>query len=54
MFLLAYQHRGLTVILLVPVSSVSGDEGISMLKQQIIENVRACSSNVLRIVIFPP
>ncbi|XP_042031232.1 vacuolar fusion protein CCZ1 homolog B-like isoform X1 [Salvia splendens] len=38
MFLLAYQHRGLTVILLVPVSSVSGDQGISMLKQQIIEN----------------
>ncbi|KAL1558289.1 Vacuolar fusion protein CCZ1 B, variant 2 [Salvia divinorum] len=34
----AYQHRGLTVILLVPVSSVSGDQGISMLKQQIIEN----------------
>lgn len=39
MFLLAYQHRGLTVILLVPVSSVSGDQGIAMLKQQILENV---------------
>ncbi|XP_057783788.1 vacuolar fusion protein CCZ1 homolog B-like isoform X2 [Salvia miltiorrhiza] len=38
MFLLAYQHRGLTVILLVPVSSVSGDQGIAVLKQQIIEN----------------
>lgn len=39
MFLLAYQHRGLTVILLVPVSSVSGEQGIAMLKQQILENV---------------
>ncbi|KAH6760164.1 vacuolar fusion CCZ1-like protein [Perilla frutescens var. hirtella] len=38
MFLLAYQHRGLTVILLVPVSSISGEQGIAMLKQQIIEN----------------
>lgn len=38
MFLLAYQHRGLTVILLVPVSSVSGEQGIAMLKQQILEN----------------
>lgn len=52
MFLLAYQHRGLTVMLLVPVSSVSGDQGISILKQQIIENVRVCPSNVLRIVFF--
>lgn len=39
MFLLAYQLRGLTVILLIPVSSVSGEQGIAMLKQQILENV---------------
>lgn len=39
MYILAYQHRGLTVILLIPVSSVSGEQGIAMLKQQILENV---------------
>ncbi|KAL8472103.1 hypothetical protein ACS0TY_028721 [Phlomoides rotata] len=38
MYILAYQHRGLTVILLIPVSSVSGEQGIAMLKQQILEN----------------
>ncbi|KAL6575973.1 hypothetical protein OROHE_000444 [Orobanche hederae] len=38
MYLLAYQHRGLTMILLIPVSSVSGEQGIAMVKQQIIEN----------------
>lgn len=39
MYILAYQHRGLTVILLIPVSSVSGEQGIAMVKQQILENV---------------
>lgn len=38
-YLLAYQHRGLTVIILIPVSSVNEQE-IVMVKQQIIENVR--------------
>ncbi|GFP97216.1 vacuolar fusion protein ccz1 homolog [Phtheirospermum japonicum] len=38
MYLLAYQHRGLTVILLIPVSSVNGEQGIAMVKQQILEN----------------
>ncbi|KAL6552166.1 Vacuolar fusion protein CCZ1 A [Orobanche gracilis] len=38
MYLLAYQHRGLTMILLIPVSSVNGEQGITMVKQQIIEN----------------
>lgn len=38
MYILAYQHRGLTVILLIPVSSVSGEQGIATLKQQILEN----------------
>lgn len=39
MYILAYQHRGLTVILLIPVSSVSGEQGIATVKQQILENV---------------
>ncbi|KAL0448746.1 UNVERIFIED_CONTAM: Vacuolar fusion protein CCZ1A, partial [Sesamum latifolium] len=39
MYLLAYQHRGLTMILLIPVSSVNGEQGIAMVKQQILENV---------------
>ncbi|KAL0344401.1 UNVERIFIED_CONTAM: Vacuolar fusion protein CCZ1B [Sesamum angustifolium] len=37
MYLLAYQHRGLTMILLIPVSSVNGEQGIAMVKQQILE-----------------
>lgn len=40
MFLLIYQHRSMTVILLVPVSSLSnGEKDLPMLKQQVIENV---------------
>lgn len=38
MYLLPYQHRGLTIILLIPVSSVDGEQGIALLKWQIIEN----------------
>ncbi|KAL0286952.1 UNVERIFIED_CONTAM: Vacuolar fusion protein CCZ1B, partial [Sesamum radiatum] len=38
MYLLAYQHRGLTMILLIPVSSVNGEQGIAIVKQQILEN----------------
>ncbi|KAL3510395.1 hypothetical protein ACH5RR_029796 [Cinchona calisaya] len=39
MYLCAYQHRNLTLIFLVPVTSiVSEEQGISFMKQQIIEN----------------
>ncbi|KAI3462062.1 hypothetical protein Pfo_018725 [Paulownia fortunei] len=37
MYLLPYQHRGLTVILLIPPSSVNGEQGIALVKQQILE-----------------
>lgn len=40
MYVLPYQHRGLTVILLVPVSCVSGEQEIAMVKQEVLENVR--------------
>ncbi|KAL2485036.1 Protein of unknown function (DUF1712) [Abeliophyllum distichum] len=39
MYLCAYQLRSLTVILLIPASSViNGEQGIAMVKQQILEN----------------
>ncbi|CAA6664771.1 unnamed protein product [Spirodela intermedia] len=39
MFLLIYQHRSMTVVLLVPVNSLSnGEKDLPMLKQQVIEN----------------
>ncbi|PIM98917.1 putative myrosinase precursor [Handroanthus impetiginosus] len=38
MYLLPYQRRGLTVVLLIPVSSVNGEQGIASVKQQILEN----------------
>ncbi|KAI4357486.1 hypothetical protein L6164_001433 [Bauhinia variegata] len=39
MYLCAYQHRSLTLILLVPVSSIlTGEQGVSMVKRQVIEN----------------
>ncbi|CAA3026100.1 Hypothetical predicted protein [Olea europaea subsp. europaea] len=39
MYLCAYQLRSLTVILLIPVSSVlDGEQGIAMVKRQILEN----------------
>ncbi|KAK6921607.1 CCZ1/INTU/HSP4, first Longin domain [Dillenia turbinata] len=38
-YLCAYQHRNLTIILLVPVNSiVNGEQGMSLLKQQVLEN----------------
>ncbi|XP_073154734.1 vacuolar fusion protein CCZ1 homolog B-like isoform X2 [Henckelia pumila] len=38
MYLIPYQHRGLTVILLIPVSSVvNGEQGMALVKQQIAE-----------------
>lgn len=40
MYLCAYQHKSLTIILLIPVTSMlNGEEGISMLKQLLLENV---------------
>lgn len=42
MYLCAYQHKSLTIILLIPVTSMlNGEEGISMLKQLLLENVSA-------------
>ncbi|KAG8373361.1 hypothetical protein BUALT_Bualt11G0016200 [Buddleja alternifolia] len=38
MYIFPYQHRGLTVILLIPVSSINGEQGIALVKQQILEN----------------
>ncbi|XP_076960159.1 vacuolar fusion protein CCZ1 homolog B-like [Bidens hawaiensis] len=39
MYLCAYQYKSLTIIMLIPVTSMlNGEEGISMLKQQLIEN----------------
>lgn len=42
MYILAFQHKSLTVILLIPlVSIVDGEQGISMVKQQVLENASA-------------
>ncbi|CAI0432057.1 unnamed protein product [Linum tenue] len=39
MYLCAYQHKSLTIILLVPVSSIlNGEQGLSLVKQQVLEN----------------
>ena len=40
MYLCVYQHKSLTLILLFPISSIlNGEQGISVVKQQIVENV---------------
>lgn len=40
MYILAYQHKSLTVMLLIPlVSIMDGEQGISLVKQQVLENV---------------
>jgi hypothetical protein len=40
MYLCAYQYRSLTLILLVPVVSIlNGEQGVSLLKQHVLENV---------------
>lgn len=40
MYLCAYQHRSLTLMLLIPVSSIpNGEQGVSAVKQQVLENV---------------
>ncbi|KAA8529797.1 hypothetical protein F0562_034346 [Nyssa sinensis] len=39
MYLCAYQHRSLTLVLLVPVaSSLNGEQGVQLVKQQVLEN----------------
>lgn len=39
MYLCAYQHRSLTLMLLIPVSSIpNGEQGVSAVKQQVLEN----------------
>ncbi|XP_041014903.1 vacuolar fusion protein CCZ1 homolog B-like isoform X1 [Juglans microcarpa x Juglans regia] len=38
MYLSAYQYRSLTLILLVPVASLNGEQGVSLVKQQVHEN----------------
>ncbi|KAB5544887.1 hypothetical protein DKX38_012999 [Salix brachista] len=41
MYLCAYQYKSLTLILLVPLSSIlNGEQGVSLVKQQVLENVR--------------
>lgn len=41
MYLCVYQHKSLTIILLIPVTSsiLNGEQGVSMVKQQVLENV---------------
>lgn len=40
MYLCPYQYRSLTLILLVPVSSIlNGEQSLSLVKQQVLENV---------------
>ncbi|KAA8532456.1 hypothetical protein F0562_032489 [Nyssa sinensis] len=39
MHLCAYQHRNLTLVLLIPVTSIlNGEQGVSLVKQQLLEN----------------
>ncbi|KAE8667698.1 F23A5.27 isoform 2 [Hibiscus syriacus] len=39
MYLCAYQYKSLTLILLIPLSSIlNGDQGVSIVKQQLLEN----------------
>lgn len=47
MYLCTYQHKSLTIILLIPVTSMlNGEEGISVLKQQLLENA---SSKIFKV-----
>ena len=46
MYLCAYQYKSLTLILLVPLSSIlNGEQGVSLVKQQVLENVSDYLSN---------
>lgn len=43
MYLCPYQYKGLTIILLISVSSIlNGEEGVSAAKQAVLENVSYC------------
>lgn len=47
MYLCVYQHKSLTSILLIPATSISnGEQGISIVKQQILENASTKISKV--------
>nr|XP_016497745.1 PREDICTED: vacuolar fusion protein CCZ1 homolog isoform X1 [Nicotiana tabacum] len=47
MYLCAFQHRSLTIILFIPVTSVhNGEQGLSVVKQQILENASPKISKV--------
>ncbi|KAF5750085.1 F23A5.27 isoform 5 [Tripterygium wilfordii] len=47
MYLCVYQYRSLTILILIPVSSLfNGDQGLSVLKQQALENA---SSKMLKV-----
>jgi hypothetical protein len=40
MYLCIYQHKSLTILLLIPASSlINGEEGIAHVKKQMLENV---------------
>ena len=44
MYLCVYQHRSLTLMLLIPVSSIpNGEQGVSAVRQQVVENVSLLS-----------
>lgn len=44
-YLCVYQHRNLTVILLIPVCSmINGEQGLSLVKKQLLENVSILSA----------
>ncbi|OAY66127.1 Vacuolar fusion protein CCZ, partial [Ananas comosus] len=39
MYLCVYQHKNLTIVLLIPVSSlINGEQGVALLKKQLLEN----------------
>uniref|UniRef100_A0A5B6ZXC6 CCZ1/INTU/HSP4 first Longin domain-containing protein n=1 Tax=Davidia involucrata TaxID=16924 RepID=A0A5B6ZXC6_DAVIN len=39
MYLCAYQHRNLTLVLLIPIASIlNGEQGVSLLKRQVLES----------------
>lgn len=39
MCLYVYQHKNLTIVLLVPHSSLANEQGIALMKQQLLDNV---------------
>lgn len=52
MYLYVHQHKSLTLILLVPVSSIpNGEQGISIVRQYVLENV-SCLSPLMDLIIL--